>query len=365
MRILLSTWLCLIGMAAVLAASFLLVPTPFSDSAKQSIRQATASMLVLHDHDGPDVYELEQQQQPQEPLLDLHYCRANLSNAPNRPYLCEGPAYDDFSKRMQVYVKRQNSRTWGRRKFPLPNNTYVFMLGNSHTRQVYNTLLCEYRDVIVESMEYGDTSRLTNPDTTFGSTSSFHFANNATLVTVSNTPLVYNKYRWAKTFEGLLNRSLSSMDAIIMGRFNHFETKSRYGREIISYSKAHPELFDKTYSTPTIESLAELYDGPIVALPMFAPHGQDVADSAKLAQAYWKNATGRTNIYLVDARKHIDVLGECGSDVISEMGTCRNTGDGVKGSREAEAMHRCTGLNGGHPDLVSWDIVEQLYEVLG
>ena len=362
----LSTWLCLIVTAAVFAASFLLIPTPVIDSAKQRIRATTASILVLQDQDGPDVYELEQQH-PQLPLLDLHYCRANLSNAPNRPYLCEGPAYDDFSKRMQVYVKRQDSDTWGRRQFPLPNNTYVFMLGNSHTRQVYNTLLCEYRNEIVESMDYGDISALTNPDTTFGSTSSFRFANNATLVVVSNSPLVYNKDRWAKTFEGLLNRSLASMDAIIMGRFNHFETKSRYGREIISYAKVHPELFDKTYSTPTIESLAELYDGPILALPMFAPHGQDVADSARRAQVYWKNATtnSRTNIYIVHARKHIEVLGECGSDVISGMGICRNTGDGTDGSREAEAMHRCTGLNGGHPDLISWDIIEQLYEVLG
>ncbi|GKY96597.1 hypothetical protein MPSEU_000619300 [Mayamaea pseudoterrestris] len=363
MHLILSSILCLVATAAVFATSLFLLPTPVIDSAKQTLRTTSASIIATREQ-----FNTAKQSNDQQPLLDLHICRASLANVSKKPYICDGPAYDDFTTRMLNYANRQDSTTWGRRKFPLPNNTYVFMLGNSHTRQVFNTLLCEYQNVISSSRSYNDSFGASS-ESTFGFTMSHHFANNATLVTVSNSPLVYNEQQWAKTFENLLDRSLESMDAVIMGRFNHFETTSKYGREITAYSQSHPELFDDSYTSPTIESLAAMYKGPVIAVPMFAPHGQDVAESALRAIHYHQNETlpPRTNIRLVHARKHVEILGECGSDVHSdEPGICRNTGDNHNGGnlREPEAMHRCTGMKGGHPDLVAWDIVEELYDLL-
>lgn len=341
----LSAWLCLVLALTLFAVSVLLYPTR---TIKPALVETAATTHVRVRAD--------------EPPLDLHYCRVNKSNAPERPYLCAGPAYENFTDRMNDYalLRRQdeNQTLWGRRSFPLPANKTVFMLGNSHTRQVYNTLLCEYNSMIYQSEDHGEF--VGGKYTTFGSSRSWYFRNNATLITLSNSPLVYSKKQWVSTFEKLFQRSFASFDAIIMGRFNRFENRSRYGREIIKYSKAHPELFDRDYSSPTIESLAEMYQGPILAVPMFAPHGQDVMESAERAQ---KENPGRDNIKIVDARKHIEVLGECGSDDMHGIGVCLEAGD-KSVSRDPTEMHRCTGEKGGHPDLVAWDIVEELHHIL-
>jgi hypothetical protein len=150
-----------------------------------------------------------------------------------------------------------------------------------------------------------------------------------------------------------------------MGRFNKFETTSRFGRDVTALAKAHPELFDASHTSPTIESLADVYEGPILALPMFAVHGQDVRENAEKAQRHWASPPyNRTNIVVVDARRHVAQLGECGSDQIRGMGVCFNEGDHNPKGRNPNAMHRCTGAKGGHPDLIAWDVMEALFRLL-
>lgn len=63
----------------------------------------------------------------------------------------------------------------------------------------------------------------------------------------------------------------------------------------------------------------------------------------------------RDNVRLINGRQYIGVLGECSSDKWQGgAGTCENDPN----------AHRCVGARGGHPDLVAWDVVENLHDLL-
>ncbi|GKY90533.1 hypothetical protein MPSEU_000027000 [Mayamaea pseudoterrestris] len=291
---------------------------------------------------------------------NLHFCQSSFSNTSKevKGYKCAGPAYDNFTNRLWEYAHAKNDSTWGRRQYPLPPNVSVFVLGNSHTRQTYSAMRCQYYSQLASSKDHLDL---------FGGSknapSTWRYKNNATMVVLSNSPFVYHKEQWAQTIERMLGRSLSSFDAVVMGRINTIETQSNFGRSLANFSKDHPELFDSSFTTPTVERLSQVYTGPIVAVPMFAAYGQDVKENARRTAENLKRTENRTNIRIVDARKHIMALGEeCGSDESTGVGECLNVA--VKGGRNPADMHRCTGRKGGHPDLVAWDVIEKLHRKL-
>jgi len=68
---------------------------------------------------------------------------------------------------------------------------------------------------------------------------------------------------------------------------------------------------------------------------------------------------------LVRGRAHIDALDiECGTDGIQTVNDCCNLGDATPFGRKPEDIHRCTGANGGHADLLAWDVIEALHEMI-
>ena len=276
-------------------------------------------------------------------------------------YYCEGPAYDNFTARLEQYTleKGKSVNTWGRRSFPLPANASVLMLGNSHTRQMYNALLCQYQAQI------NWTKNLKNPYKSKDTADAhiIHFNNNATMAVLSNVQLVYKATDWVSNLEKWLELPFSSFDAIVMGRINGISNMSTFGRNVLNLSVVHPELFDPYFPEPTVNKLAEVYNGPIVAVPMFATYGQDVKTHAEEAIDYWITRN-RTNIHIVDARKHIQFLGECASDGRFAISDCLDVGDSNEFGRDPREMHRCVGKKGGHPDLVAWDVIEQLHHLL-
>jgi hypothetical protein len=142
-----------------------------------------------------------------------------------------------------------------------------------------------------------------------------------------------------------------------MGRFNHFETESTFGKNLLKFSQKYGELIDSSFTAPTIDRLAMRYAGPIVAVPMFSSgYGQDIKANALTTIDYWHEKTNRSNIQLIHARKHIDALGNEGGS---------NSKNDVSDSLHSDQhSHRCMGLKGGHPDLIAWDLVEQLYNQL-
>lgn len=293
----------------------------------------------------------------------LRICRSKSvnSNAEQvKAYTCAGPEYENFTDRLLEYVLEQNRSSWGRRQYPLPAGVSVFIIGNSHTRQVYNALNCQHENEIVSVRYYADYQGRTKDMPV-----RWRYKNNASLVAVSNTPLIYHKDKWVKTLEEMLDQPLSSFDAIVMGRINGFETRSNFGKQLLNYSLQNPEFFDPNFSVPTIEGLARVYNGTIIAVPMFAAYGQDVKEHAERAANLWRKQTNRSNIHIVNARAHIEAIGhECGSDTTSEVGKCLHSIEDNNGGRNPRDMHRCTGSKGGHSDLVAWDVIEKLHEVL-
>lgn len=44
------------------------------------------------------------------------------------------------------------------------------------------------------------------------------------------------------------------------------------------------------------------------------------------------------------------------NDIANQVGTCRD--------QAVNSGHRCTGARGGPPDLVAWDLIEQLHALI-
>lgn len=112
-----------------------------------------------------------------------------------------------------------------RSHFSFPLTSYVHNLlshlitGNSHTRQMSETLLCQYSASVTSlvTQSVGTKSKLDWLDYF-----SAHFHNGATLISLTNNPVMYSKY-WASLVEGIIGQPLSSLDAIVLGKFNSYQ----------------------------------------------------------------------------------------------------------------------------------------------
>ena len=96
-------------------------------------------------------------------------------------------------------------------------------------------------------------------------------------------------------------------------------------------------------------------DGPIIAVSMFSNGDKMLKAGERMAKdAQQLREQGRDNVCYIDGRKYMTERGEGGS-----RGQYV-----VRDSVEAGETHRCHGALGGHPDLMAWDVVEQLYRLL-
>jgi hypothetical protein len=293
----------------------------------------------------------------------LHFCRvpkvANLQHANSTPFIlqyqCAGKPYEDFSKKLLDFAtssSSSNSTTWGRRQFPLPPNKSVLIFGNSHLRQVSKTLVCQYAHAI-ESFE------ITKADAFI-----IRFHNNATFISITNSPIAYS-HDWKYLLEKQLGQSMESLHAIVLGKFNLYEEAKHTGFEITmrQEQQAFAGLVDfESIPPPALKEVAAVYSGPIVSISMFSQYDRKWVNQTLTVMRQLKRE--RDNLWFVDSRAYTSQLGECGSDDKLTVGTCHEPGDVIHGSNRNPAdMHRCTGKNGGHPDLIAWDIVETLYQV--
>ena len=83
-------------------------------------------------------------------------------------------------------------------------------------------------------------------------------------------------------------------------------------------------MFDVNYTNPTVDSIAEIFAGPIVAVSMFAKYDAIVPYEATAAIHKWRTQGNRTNIRLIHGRTHVEVLGECSTDNHSGAALCLN-----------------------------------------
>jgi hypothetical protein len=206
------------------------------------------------------------------------------------------------------------------------------------------------------------------------------FANNATWISITNTVLVYS-HEWNTLIEEHFlsehDRVFDSMDAMIFGKFTlydealntNFEHTMKDEQEYYEQKQQQDtnttRISFSSIPPPQLVDAARLYSNhPIIAISMFAAN--DVARATASRDQFRHAFPNRTNVQFVDGRQHIDMLGlECGSDDKLTVGSCHEPGDIVRNSNRNPAdMHRCAGPLGGHADLIAWDIIERLHELL-
>jgi hypothetical protein len=315
------------------------------------------------------LFESERITNDASPTNHLHFCRVpkvdNLqhqhANSNSTPFIlqyqCTGKPYEDFSKKLLDFATSSSNSnsttpTWGRRIYPLPPNKSVLIFGNSHLRQVSKTLVCQYANAI-ESFE------ITHADAFI-----IRFRNNSTWISITNSPIAYS-YDWQDLLEKQMGRSMQSLHAIVLGKFNLYEEAKHTGfeRTMRLEQQAYIGLADfESIPPPTLKQVAEVYSGPIVSMSMFSQYDRKRVNQTLTLIQQLKHK--RDNLWFVDSRAYTSPLGECGSDDKLIVGTCHEPGDVIHGSNRNPAdMHRCTGPNGGHADLIAWDIVETLYQV--
>jgi hypothetical protein len=300
----------------------------------------------------------------------LHICRS--SELPFKPksmkvgYVCSGEEYDDFGQHLFAFADNSSAHglQWGRRKYPMPANKTVLAMGNSHTRQMIHALICQYSAVVKSFTPCGNC----NGRAMFMFT--VRFRNNATLLVSTNSYIMYTK-RWVTLLERstLRGRSLESVDAIVLGKFNGWDDSKNttFQRDMLALRDA-PGTEDVDFERlepPNLDQVAALYAGPIVTVSSYSRQAD--TDTATRREVVGRlTHGGRSNAVFVEGRKYIERLGECAHDGNPQLNTCRDPSDSSRNAHSSGSpSHRCVGVHGGHPDLIAWDVIESLFELLG
>jgi len=319
-------------------------------------------------------------------------------------YQCAGPAYDDFMHMVFGYVHRrfqQNHQSrWGRRKYMVPpdyeahrqvtssNATIakqpitprrILILGNSHTRQVTAALLCHYKTELKGSQQLLKLSAKKNVANLY----KFPPPHNLHLYVIVNHPFVYSK-KWKTVLERDIlhlkqNTTLDDhLDAIVLGTLNEYKDsrKSSFLPTTLQYQTDFPQhgVDFANIPPPHLRDMAQAYRGPIVWLSMFAKYNvgrhkqavqyiQELSSISNTTTANATTTTRRTNLRSVHGRRYIhsDWGGrECSSNVGERVATCITDRKNVVYGNG----HRCCGDKGGQPDIIAWDVVEALWDVL-
>jgi hypothetical protein len=245
----------------------------------------------------------------------------------------------------------QLPETFGRRAFPMAANSSVLVMGNSHTRQMLQALVCQFREEVVEyvgqlyihSMIPEDSFRV-------------RFRNNSTMTSLTNIAVVYIP-QWPLLVEGIVGRPVASFDGIVLGHFNGFnDSNGTTFMQVVSEALknlSEPVDFARS-SPPTLRHVVAEFDGPIVYVGSFSIGGEVQLRSSLKVMSEANATSMRNNIYVMDGRKYVKILQlECAANGKNETGTCDEGDDSHK-------AHRCVGAKGGHPDLIAWELAEIL-----
>eukprot|EP00978_Attheya_sp_CCMP212_P032326 scaffold125706_cov56-Attheya_sp.AAC.2 len=281
-------------------------------------------------------------------------------------YQCGGEDYYEFHNSLQsLWSESLTERPfWGRRESPAPRNTNILVWGNSHTRQVVEAMLCQYEDKIVDSY-------LEEEDEGEGNYLGWvQLEHNVTIMWVINTWHSFTGDRWRHLLETYVLQSmtkvpasngdhitnLTDFDVLLLGKFNRtssdVSTKKKgraFYRSMYKNKKEHPKLIDFDTTTPGLSQISSALNGAAVGLTPFAP--DDRTQNHMQTEAAQSN---RANGMVLEGRHYMDVLGECVGMIKEGVGSCVNQTVG----------HRYAGAYGGHADVMVWDIVKTLHQIV-
>ncbi len=309
-------------------------------------------------------------------LSAMSICRAK---AERDSYVCEGPDYDRFTNKLDQFVRwihkqpnkigkhvpnitrkvlakyRKTPATWGRRTgSPFPANTTILAVGSSHTRQIFQAMECQYETISYEDME----GRKSNNTMRRGSYYRIEFANHAKLHLVTNNALFYSRH-WVSYLEDLIQYKLEDLDAIVFGNINRFiDAMNTTFMELMMEKTSHLKDADfRTVPPPELTDFAQVYPGPIVAHSLMSDWSWGNGHTNLMGHLWGLQQEQPKRVHtirLVDGRKFVKFLGEeCSSDDWQKVGVCSND----------TSKHRCIGARGGHPDLLVWEILENLHDL--
>ena len=267
-------------------------------------------------------------------------------------YQCIGDHYDEFAHAMHTLADTL-PEPMGRRDFPVATNKNILVMGNSHTRQMISSLVCQYKNEVVQ---YDGDVMHSNGTGSF----KVNFANNSTILALTNHPIPYSP-DWVALIENLFGRPLNSYDGIVLRKFNEYDESknTNYNKMMTEALKGIPGNNDFSKAkTPTLRDVAKVFNGPVVYVSVFTLYGKSLL-TANLQFIKTVNST-RQNLSTIYGRKYIDKMKmECGAMNVQSAGLCYEDSD-KNVSREAHTMHRCVGAKGGHPDLIAWEVAEKL-----
>lgn len=178
------------------------------------------------------------------------------------------------------------------------------------------------------------------------------------MVVVTNTFAPYSR-AWLRLTEEDMGMKLSSFDVLVIGAFNNCEGDNAFSREMLRLSEVMPDVDCVNTPPPSLKEIAENFPGPIIYVTMFvkSANEQDHAVTRKEIQAI-RAEQSRTNIHFVEARQYIDMTRDCRGQERFNVSDCWPRG-GTGGP-----THECTGPQGGHVDLIAWDVIEYLHREL-
>ena len=284
----------------------------------------------------------------------------------NPLYQCAGSNYDVYTlQHMIPFIQRKqrDNPNYGTRptivpysKGSKPRSINVLALGNSHTRQIFIAMACQYQDAIIQS---GDREINEEVEIVF----SLGPNSNITFTLLYNHPAFHSK-RWQANLDEILHRPLKDFDALLVGKFNDFKPEWE-GARVWTYMRLYAERvpshkvdLDQVPGGIPLGHLLEAYQGPIIYMSMMAVYGNvDFQQGLKLIEL----ANRTDSVHAVNTRDHVDepefmqrecAYPETGSEHLVE--DCVNTTNG----------HRCFGDKGGESDIAAYEVVEELWEAL-
>lgn len=294
-------------------------------------------------------------------------------------YQCEGPDYDNFMQQYQYpFIVNRSANGfphWGKRPTILPppptegpgsssrsssKGRTILFLGNSHTRQALSSMLCQYRDHIDSYVPLVD---INVPGSGFRQKYVLKSSNNDNLLTIygiTNSAYIYSK-KWKSNLEYILDgQKLNSLDAIVHGQFNNYDpvyNSTQMWQYFRLYATRLPNQeidIDRHPHGFQMRELAKAYQGPIVAVSMLTDKG-NYWNIKATDELHKLQAEGRTNVRVVISKQHYKAMGQnCQSFDSKLVSTC---------TESDKTSHSCMGEKGGLPDMVSWDIIEALWDL--
>jgi hypothetical protein len=306
---------------------------------------------------------------------DQRVCRAPQIVAPNYPwdmrppisifYQCQGPRYFAFGQVVEAYrntSQAEHAATWGRRPTALPPHANVLLWGNSHTRQVGRTLVCQYADQLVSARLVDSKLGLVRPPTPDGVVTKgaevYEFANGARLTLLTNSYVPYSRNWTLLLRDELEGHALTDFDALVLGHFNQCGGNNTFSTELEELSQFLPDVDCRFTPPPSVTEITDAFGHrPVVFVSMFDETRLDEAQLVAKECALWDQVT------FVDARAVVTRVAPsiCLSTKRNSVADCRNLEDALK---EGVILHACTGPYGGYVDLVAWLVLESLWKDL-